>query len=101
MLCAILLPLTQGVWIPDFTGIPRTLGQATSAKGERFKVVQYWNHVDFYTTEVQITKTDGSTSVVVIDGDANRNRDAAIALDEFGRMAMVEVDGKGYPAFDW
>lgn len=101
LVAAILLPLTQGVWILDFTGRTRTLGDERSADGQRFEVIQYWNYVDFYTTEFVVTRPDGSSVKTEIDGDANRNRSAEIILDEPGRTASVLVDGMGYPDVTW
>ena len=96
---ACLLPLTQGVWILDLAGLPRRLADATGLDGSRFEVVQYWNYVDFYTTEVRTTTPDGNMSVKVLDRDAKRTREAAITLDESDRMVMLELDGKA--AYSW
>ena len=92
------LPMGIGVWLPDvFSGATHTL--ATTAKdGYAFRVVQYWNHVDFYTTEVRITHPDGRTEVQTVDGDSSKEwAPVAISVDPARRSVVV---GR-YPQFSY
>ncbi len=86
-----------GVWIPDFTGKSRILGQTIDSTGQRLEVVQFWNHVDFYTTELVVTKTDGTIRRKLIDGDSKKGWTARITVDEAKRTAVVMINGMGYP----
>ena len=86
-----------GVWIPDFTGKSRILGQTVDSTGQRLEVVQFWNHVDFYTTELVVTKTDGTILRKLIDGDSKKGWTARITVDETKRTAAVMINGIGYP----
>lgn len=93
-------PLAMGIWIPDFTGKSRLLGQTADSTGQRLEVVQFWNHVDFYTIELVITKTDGTISRKLIDGDSSKSWMALITVDEAKRTATVMSNGIGYPAVE-
>jgi len=54
------LPLVVGVWLPDLISAPeRTLAEARVAGGDSFRVIQYWNRCDFYTTALIHTAPDG------------------------------------------
>lgn len=100
LVAAFYAPLAMGVWIPDFTGKSRVLGQAVDSTGQRLDVVQFWNHVDFYTIELVVTKTDGTVSRKLIDGDSKKGWIALISVDEAKRTATVAMNGMGYPAVE-
>jgi hypothetical protein len=56
----LLLPLGAGIWLPDvLSGRPYTIALHRLKDGSEFRVVQYWNHADFYTTELRHTFPDG------------------------------------------
>ena len=93
---SIFLPLTQGVWIFDFSGKPRLIAKA-SYDEYRFEVVQYWNHVDFYTIELLVIQPDGTIKRNIINEDSKRSRIAAIAFDSKRRIATVSVYDMIYP----
>lgn len=97
LVVAFYAPLAMGVWIPDFTGKIRVLGQAVDSTGQRLEVVQFWNHIDFYTIELVVTKTDGTVSRKLIDGDSKKCWIALITVDEAKRTAGVMINGMGYP----
>lgn len=40
--------------------------------GDRFSIEQYWNGVDFYSTELIHRTTSGETYSVLIDGDDSK-----------------------------
>jgi hypothetical protein len=97
LVVAFYAPLAMGVWIPDFTGKSRVLGQAVDSTGQRLEVVQFWNHVDFYTIELVVTKADGTVTRKLIDGDSKKGWIALINVDESKRTASVMINGVGYP----
>src|SRR5205814_9655969 len=65
VLCAIVaavwaLGLLIGVWLPDVVFAPRsTIAYTKLPSGYTFRIVQYWNRVDFYSTELHIISPDG------------------------------------------
>ncbi len=81
LLIAAVLPLGSGVWLPDIFGMEHTLCSATTSTGQRVSIVQYWNYVDFYTTEARVIGPDGVPSVTVIDGDASKTWSARLEID--------------------
>ena len=58
-----------GVWLPDLILPRRTLAVKTTPGGHSFRVVQYLNGTDFYTTELVHTFPDGKVQTHVLDGD--------------------------------
>jgi hypothetical protein len=89
------LPLVYGVWLPDVFGKQHTLCSATTSTGYQVSIVQYWNHVDFYTTEARITAPGGATSIIPIDGDAAKSWGAALEMDPSQTLATYRLpDGK-------
>jgi hypothetical protein len=97
LVVAFYAPLAAGVWVPDFTGKHRVLGETVDSTGQRLEVVQFWNHVDFYTIELVVTKTDGTTIRKLVDGDSSKAWIARITVDEAKRTAVVMTNGIGYP----
>ncbi|MFT3989783.1 MAG: hypothetical protein QM680_00090 [Luteolibacter sp.] len=93
---AFLAPLAMGVWLPDFTGKPQILGRTNSADGQTFEVIQFWNRVDFYTTELVVTPAVGPPRRIAIDGDAAKGWNATISLNETQKTASIRVDGTNY-----
>lgn len=92
---AMLLPLRVGVWIPDFTGLPHTLGKVTATSGHEISVVQRWNYRDFYTTSAMVRAPDGSIDQRLIDGDGPKRWSMEIRLND-SQSATVFLDG-GFP----
>ena len=89
------LPLVYGVWLPDVFGKQHTLCSARTSTGYQISIVQYWNHVDFYTTEARITGPDGVTSISTIDGDASKTWSATLEIDSSQKGATYRLpDGK-------
>jgi hypothetical protein len=93
---AVTWPFMQGVWPPDiFTfGSPHTLARATGASGASYEVVQYWNYVDFYTTELRITSASAGTRVIELDGDDQKSWSVPLSVDEAAGAATVTLSGK-------
>jgi hypothetical protein len=93
-----LLPLAVGVWLPDvFLSSPRTLASEETKNGYSFRVIQYWNHVDFYSTELHIISPDGTTAVHTLDGDDSKRWGVPLVVDASNRGVSVTL-GRGVQA---
>ncbi len=98
---ALLLPLAIGVWLPDvFLARPHTLASRDATNGHRFRVVQYWNRIDFYSTELHIISPDGRTDVRTLDGDDWKRWSVPIVIDEGNRVVSVTL-GERRVRMDW
>jgi hypothetical protein len=88
-------PLVWGVWPPDiFTlGSSRTLAEVSGPSGARYQVAQYWNHLDFYTTELRITLPDARKKVIELDGDDQKSWSVPLTVDEVGDVVTVGLSG--------
>jgi hypothetical protein len=95
------VPLAMGVWLSDISGGSRVLASKTLPSGYAFRVVQYWNHVDFYTTELRITAPDGTTSGEQLDGDDAKSWRVPMSIDESRRVATVTLGGGRVRAVYW
>ena len=96
------LPLLVGIWPPDIIGAPRhTLAERRLDSGHSFRVVQYWNHVDFYSTELHVTLPDGRTEVHTLDGDDNKSWRLPLVIDEQRHTATVTLSGGRVKKVDW
>jgi hypothetical protein len=96
------LGLLIGVWLPDVVFAPeRTLAQHRLASGHTFRVVQYWNRVDFYTTELRVTSPDGSTETHTLDGDDSKSWRLPLVIDEQNHTATVTLGGGRVRKVDW
>lgn len=82
------------VWPPDiFTGSRHTIARLTLTNGETFTVIQYWNHSDFYSTELHHYFPDGHVTVDTLDGDDAKSWSVPIRVDEQGRVVTVTLSG--------
>ena len=90
---AIALPLAAGVWIPDFLGRNNVLATAKTESGYLVEVVQRWNYVDFYTTEIVATTRAGETTKVILDGDDHKRWRYSFGLDERQGSLTVRLEG--------
>ncbi len=98
----LLLPLALGIWLPDVMGNRKhTLASAALTNGYAFRVVQYWNHVDFYSTELHVTSRDGRTEVHTLDGDDSKSWRVPLVVTEQGRTATVILGGGRVKKVDW
>jgi len=96
------LPLLIGVWLPDVISAPeRTLAEQRLVSGHAFRVVQYWNHVDFYSTELRVTSPDGSTETHTLDGDDSKSWRLPLVIDEQHHTATVTLGGGRVRKVDW
>ncbi len=98
---SLVLPLAMGVWLPDVFGKAHTLCSATTSTGYQISIVQYWNHVDFYTTEARVTDPDGVTSITVIDGDAAKSWSATLEIDRSQTGATYRIANGRTDTITW
>ena len=88
----LLFPLIVGVWLPDvFFANEHTLASTTLSTGHRFRVVQYWNRRDFYSTELRVTSPQGHTEVHTLDGDDSKSWRIPLVIDEQNGIATVTL----------
>ncbi|HEY1172770.1 MAG TPA: hypothetical protein VGH19_15490 [Verrucomicrobiae bacterium] len=86
------LGLLVGVWLPDIIFAPRmTLAKKTLADGTSFKVIQYWNRSDFYSTELHIKRIAGADEMVTLDGDDAKSWWVPLQVDEGARSVTVTL----------
>jgi hypothetical protein len=98
----LLVPLGIGIWLPDvFVDRVHTLAEARSSNGHSFRVIQYWNHGDFYNTEFERRAPDGSVSTEVLDPDDSKRWRASLTIDERTRLATVALSGRHERSFTW
>ena len=98
----ILAALWFGVWPPDvLTGQRHTLGTVNLPDGHVFQVVQYWNRVDFYSTELHITKPGGRTEWHTLDGDDSKTWSTPITVDTAERTVTVRLGGSRTRTVSW
>lgn len=82
--------ISQYVWIPDVIS-PRAavLASGTAQSGHRFQVVQYWNGVDFYTTELEDMNPNGQLTVAQIDWDDTKQWSCTMKVVEAEKKVVV------------
>jgi hypothetical protein len=98
---SLVLPLAMGVWLPDVFGKQHTLCSATTSTGYQISIVQYWNHVDFYTTEARITSPEGVTSISLLDGDASKTWSATLEIDSSQKGATYRLPNGRIGEITW
>ena len=95
-------PLLVGVWLPDvFFANKHTLASKTLSSGYEFRVVQYWNRVGFYSTELHVTSPAGHLEVYTLDGDDSKSWRLPLVIDEQRRTATVTLGGGRVRQVDW
>ncbi len=92
--------LSYFVWPPDvFSG--RILIVQAKIPAGTLEVHQQWNHVDFYTTRVDLKLKEGSTYTCIVDADDKKRWWGRIEQDEprvvkiyteFAYVGRVEID---------
>jgi hypothetical protein len=89
-----LLGLLIGVWLPDVVLAPRsTIAFAKSSSGHTFRVIQYWNRVDFYSTELHVTSPDGIEFDNTLDGDDMKSWSVPMSIDESNKVVSITLGG--------
>ena len=98
----LVLPLTVGVWLPDvFSRAERTLASVQLPDGAELRVVQYWNRVDFYTTELWHTTPTGHRDVQVLDGDDCKSWSVPISVVPEEQTVAVTLCGGREKTVRW
>ena len=96
------LPLLIGIWLPDvFLAPQHTLAEQRLASGHSFRVIQYWNHGDFYNTELLHTSPDGTVETHVLDGDDDKSWRVPLVVDEQHKTVTVTLGGGRVKKVDW
>jgi hypothetical protein len=96
------LPLAIGVWLPDvFVARSPTIASLRLSDGSEFRVVQYWNHFDFYTTELRHIFPDGPQQTWVLDGDDHKRWRIPLTVDENARTVFVPHQGANLKTIKW
>ena len=96
------LPLLIGIWLPDVISARRqTLAEQQLASGHSFRVIQYWNHCDFYNTELLHTFPNGVVETNVLDGDDSKSWNVPLLIDEQRRTATITLGGGRVKKVDW
>lgn len=100
----VVLSLAIGVWLPDIFTLKRhSLAEVATKEGYHFRVVQYWNQIDFYSTELHVTLPDGSLRLHTLDGDDSKEWRAKITVDEEKSVTISfpGSDSAGNRSFAW
>jgi hypothetical protein len=96
------IPLLIGVWLPDvFGGPPRTLAKRELPGGDSFEVIQYWNHGDFYNTDLLHTSPTGAVRRIVLDADDCKHWKVGLEVDAGKRTATVTLEEGRVRTEDW
>ena len=96
------LSLLMGVWLPDVIAAHHhTLAEQRLGSGHTFRVVQYWNRGDFYSTELQVTSPDGRTEIHTLDVDDSKSWRLPLTIDEQSHTATVILGGGRVRKVDW
>ena len=96
------LGLLIGVWLPDVVFAPeRILAEQRLESGHAFRVVQYWNGVDFYTTELRVNAPDGGIECHTLDGDDSKSWRLPLVIDEQHHTATVTLGGGRVRMVGW
>jgi hypothetical protein len=97
----LVVQLLVGVWLPDVISAPRNvLAEERRANGESVRVIQYWNHSDFYSTELEYVGTNGILTKCTLDGDDSKSWRAPLIVDWDEKKAKVTLGGGRLRAVD-
>ena len=74
----------------DLFGRRRTLALQRLPDGHTFRILQYWNGIDFYTTELQHQSPNGVVTTVCLDAD-DRRETVPLSVDERQHTASIQT----------
>ncbi len=98
----LVLPLSIGIWLPDIIDAPRdTIAKQHLPDGTTFRVVQYWNRVDFYSTRLQVAKPDGTEKIYLLDDDDSKSWHVPLTIDPAAGTAAVTLSGDRVKVVNW
>ena len=96
------LPLVIDIWLPDvFISSRHTLAFQQLASGHLFRVIQYWNHGDFYNTELIHTFPNGSVETHILDADDGKTWRVPLLVDEAQKTATIILGGNRIRKVTW
>ena len=96
------LPLLIGIWLPDVISAPQhTLAEQQLASGHSFRVIQYWNRVDFYNTELLHTFPNGTVETHVLDADDSKSWGVPLVVDEQHKTVRLTLGGGRVRKVEW
>jgi hypothetical protein len=99
---ALYLPLKVGIWLPDVVYAARhTLATQTLSSGHSFRVVQYWNRSDFYTTELIHVFPEGREEIHILDGDDSKTWQVPLSINEGAQTTTVVLRGGRERTVKW
>jgi len=84
-----------------FSGRTHTIASLRLSDGSEFEVVQYWNHIDFYNTELRHRLPDGQQQTWVLDGDDHKRWHIPLTVDEAARTVSVPHQGPNLKTIQW
>jgi hypothetical protein len=88
-----LAPLLVGVWLPDIGGERHVIAEERNGNAESVRVIQFWNHVDFYSTELEYVGTNGVVQTFTLDGDDVKTWGVPIEVNWGDKVAKVTLRG--------
>jgi hypothetical protein len=96
------VPLLVGIWLPDvFSNQQHTVAFQRLSSGHSFRVIQYWNHGDFYNTELIHTFPDGQVISKMLAPDDNKSWRVPLWVDEGARHVGVVLSDRRTLTLDW
>ena len=98
---AFVLPLSVGAWIPDFLGYRSIVARASASTGHEFRVTQQWNHMDFYTVQLEVTSPGGKKHRSTLNGDDPKRWRMPLEIDEQRRLARVTLSSGRVAEIPW
>jgi len=109
VVCSILLlvilffaPLLIGIWLHDIVlRRPHTLATENLPNGDSFRIIQYWNNIDFYNTEFLHITPDGTTNTTILDGDDKKQWRGVLRVNPSNRTATIILEGDGIRTLNW
>ncbi|HEX2853384.1 MAG TPA: hypothetical protein VHO24_09105 [Opitutaceae bacterium] len=98
----LLLPLLIGIWLPDvFIDRTYVLAEAASSDGTQFRVEQFWNHTDFYTTNLQVIYPEGAVTTHPLDFDDDKSWSVPLVIDEKRRTVTIGIGENWFVEKAW
>ena len=96
------LPLLIGIWLPDvFVDRQHILAEQRLANGHSFRVIQYWNHGDFYNTGLVHIFPNGAVETSVLDADDDKTWHVPLAVNEQLKTATIVLGGGRVKTVEW
>lgn len=88
------LGLLVGIWLPDVIFAPESsIAFAKTPAGHTFRVIQYWNRGDFYSTELVVAGPDGREQKYLLAADDSKSWKVPMSVDESNKVVIVTLGG--------